>query len=351
MPVALSIRATDVRCPTLDQLPPAPPGKTGWPWTEETPPLTAGPTGGESWPRISVITPSYNQGRFLEETIRSVLLQGYPDLEYIIMDGGSTDGSLDIIRRYEPWLAYWVSQPDGGQTGAINVGWMRATGEILAYLNSDDYYLPGATTAAARAFCRSPDVAMVYGTASIVDEHGNELSKWEARPFDLKRMLTSGSIVPQPATFFSRSVVSGLGWLNETRQMIMDYELCTRIGMQFRTVCLPATLARFRAHGESKTWLQFETTARELLDFVMGLKPNGTSERAWTTLRSGTLSRVHYEWAMAYLARGQGGSKPLKQLLMSIRLYPRFALGRPLLTAHLAKQLVLTYLRPRKAGS
>jgi glycosyltransferase involved in cell wall biosynthesis len=267
------------------------------------------------------------------------------------MDGGSTDGSVDIIRRYEPWLSYWVSQSDRGQSHAINQGWRRATGDILAYINTDDCYLPGATISAAREFCLNPDVGMVYGTASIVDENGNELSKWEARPFDLKTMLTSGSIVPQPATFFSRSVVSSLGWLNENRQMIMDYELCTRIGMRFPTVCLADTLARFRAHAQSKTWLHFETTARELVDFVMSLRPESKSEENWNTIRSGTLSRVHYEWAMAYLARGQGGAKALKQLLMSIRLYPRFALGRPMLTAHLAKQLVVGYLRPKKASS
>jgi glycosyltransferase involved in cell wall biosynthesis len=304
---------------------------------------------GRPWPRITVVTPSYNQGPFIEETIRSVLLQGYPDLEYMVFDGGSTDGSQDIIRRYQPWLNHWVSEPDRGQTHAINKGWTRATGEILAYINTDDWYTPGALAAAAVAFSLHPEAAMVYGTASIVDESGRELSRWEARPFDLKTMLASGSIVPQPATFFSRSVVASLGYLNENRQMIMDYELCTRIGARFPTVCLPRTLAWFRAHPQSKTHLHFETTTRELVDFVMSFQSDTPTDE-WITIRNGTLGRVHWECAMGYVVRGQRGSKALKQLLRSLRLYPRFALGRPMLTAHIAKQVLLGYLRPTRAG-
>ena len=335
----------------LDRLPPTAPGRTGWPWTEDSPLCPDTTPDGRPWPRVTVVTPSYNQGRFIEETIRSVLLQGYPDLEYIIMDGGSTDDTLDIIRRYEPWLTYWVSEPDRGQSHAVNKGWARATGEILAYLNTDDCYLPGATAAAASEFCRRPDVAMVYGTASIVDESGTELSRWVARPFDLKTMLVSGSIVPQPATFFARVVVASLGYLNEQRHMIMDYELCTRIGMGFPTACLAGTLARFRAHPQSKTWLHFEATAKELVEFVMSFHPERLPDDDWRRIRNGTLARVHYEWAMGYLVRGREGAEALKQLLTSIRLHPRFALGRPMLTAHIARRALAGYLRQRRASS
>ena len=104
-----------MHCPTLAELPPPPPDKTGWPWSEESPPLPATMPDGSPWPRISIVTPSYNQGQFIEETIRSVLLQGYPNLEYIVMDGGSTDNSVEIVRNYNSWLAYWVSEPDRGQ--------------------------------------------------------------------------------------------------------------------------------------------------------------------------------------------------------------------------------------------
>jgi len=127
-------------CPTLTELPPPPKGKTGWPWTEESEQLPNVMADGSPWPRISIVTPSYNQGEFIEETIRSILLQGYPDLEYIIIDGGSTDESVEIIEKYSPWLKYWVSEPDRGQAHAINKGFEHTSGSIGAYINSDDYY-------------------------------------------------------------------------------------------------------------------------------------------------------------------------------------------------------------------
>src|SRR5436190_18724174 len=126
-----------MRTPRLSEIPPPPPGKTGWPWNEETPPPEIMPDD-RALPRVSIITPSFNQGRFIEETIRSVLLQGYPNLEYIIIDGGSTDDSLEIIRKYDPWITLWVSEKDRGQSHAINKGLSKATGEILCWLNSDD---------------------------------------------------------------------------------------------------------------------------------------------------------------------------------------------------------------------
>lgn len=143
-----------MRCPTLDELPPASSGEAGWPWTRESPRRLETMPPPLAWPRISLITPSYNQGQFIEETIRSVLLQGYPNLEYIIIDGGSTDNSVEIIKKYDAWLTYWVSEPDGGQTAALNKGFARATGEIYAYLNSDDVYTPGCLQRVAEDFLK-----------------------------------------------------------------------------------------------------------------------------------------------------------------------------------------------------
>jgi len=121
-----------MRCPTLEELPAPPQGKFGWPWTEESPQLPEKQPSGKPWPKISIVTPSYNQADFIEETIRSMLLQGYPNLEYIIIDGGSTDKSVEIIQKYEPWLSYWVSESDRGQTHAVNKGFAMCKGEILA---------------------------------------------------------------------------------------------------------------------------------------------------------------------------------------------------------------------------
>ena len=143
-----------MRCPRLAELPPPPEGKTGWPWTVETPRLPPARPDDSPWPSISIVTPSFNQGTYLEETIRSILLQGYPNLEYIIIDGGSTDESAAIIKKYERWLTYWVSEPDQGQPQAINKGFARVSGEIGGYLNSDDFYLSNALSAAAVSFMR-----------------------------------------------------------------------------------------------------------------------------------------------------------------------------------------------------
>src|SRR5690242_14163903 len=123
-----------MRCPTLAKLPPPPPAKTGWPWTIDTSPLAPTRPDGSPWPRISIVTPSYNQGQFIEETIRSVLLQGYPDLEYFIIDGGSTDQSVEIIKQYEPWLTYWVSEKDSGQPHAISKGLAISSGDIFQFM-------------------------------------------------------------------------------------------------------------------------------------------------------------------------------------------------------------------------
>ena len=158
--------APPMRCPTLAELPPPPAGKTGWPWTVESPQLPDTMPDGKPWPRISIVTPSYNQGQFIEETIRSALLQGYPHLEYIIIDGGSTDDSVGVIKKYQPWLAYWVSEEDRGQSHAINKGFERATGGIMNWINSDDFLAVDALREVAVAFGEaSEDTGAIAGIA------------------------------------------------------------------------------------------------------------------------------------------------------------------------------------------
>jgi glycosyltransferase involved in cell wall biosynthesis len=330
----------------LSELPSPPPDRAGWPWTPaglEVPTLMAN---GRGWPRVTVVTPSYNQGRFLEETIRSVLLQGYPDLEYIVIDGGSSDESIEIIHSYERWLAYWVSESDRGQTHAINKGWKRSTGEILAYINADDVYLSGAIANAAEAFAAQRGIGMVYGNAMIVDEKGEELRVWEARPFDLSTMLAIGNIVPQSSVFYSSAALKNVGYLNEEWQLIMDYDLCIRIGMQYPSVCIPETLTRFRNHPQSKTRLRFEALADEVIRFVGTLKPESMSQSAWRALRRATIARVRYELALAYLRGGQGAeTKAFRQLVQSILADPRFALRQPILSAHIMKGVVIGSLK------
>src|SRR5579863_7058205 len=156
-----------MRCPRLADLPPPPDGKTGWPWTEESPSMPPCRTDGTAWPRISIVTPSYNQGEFIEETIRSILLQGYPDLEYFVLDGGSTDGSVDVIRKYQPWLTWWDSGKDDGQTDAINRGLQKSSGQLFNWINSDDMLLPNGLFEIASAFRGRPVAAPIITGSGI----------------------------------------------------------------------------------------------------------------------------------------------------------------------------------------
>jgi glycosyltransferase involved in cell wall biosynthesis len=208
----------------------------------------------EELPLVSVVTPSYNQAQFLEETILSVLNQDYPSLEYVIIDGGSTDGSVDIIRKYENRLAYWVSERDDGQADAINKGWHCARGEILAWLNSDDTYLPGAVQTVVQYLQRHPLADMIYGYVNMIDESGRVIRTIEpSTDFDLNRFVYSYFYVPQQTVFFRNHVLDTVGMLDTSLHYCMDPDLWTRIGMNFTVRGIPAVIANFRTHSTSKT--------------------------------------------------------------------------------------------------
>ena len=253
-----------MRCPTLSELPPPPPGKTGWPWTEESPQLpdtmpapsigSLRPCSGQAgqvapWPRVSIVTPLCNQRQFIEETIRSVLLQGYPDLEYIIMDGGSTDGSVDIIRKYEKWLAYWVSEPDSGYADALNKGFERATGGIFAWINSSDLYAPYALTHVCKCFL-DPSVGMIFGNDASINEEGRVLQQVKIRVRNLRRAMLYGRWTPlQDACFWRGEIHRRVGGLNFGLCYAGDFDLFLR--MSFVTKCLyvDETFSFFRIHN------------------------------------------------------------------------------------------------------
>jgi glycosyltransferase involved in cell wall biosynthesis len=220
---------------------------------------------GRPWPGVSIVTPSYNQARFIEETIRSVLLQGYPDLEYIIIDGGSTDGSVEVIRKYEPWLAYWVSEPDRGQSDAINKGFVRASGEIAAWLNSDDTYEPGALCRIAQEFGADQAKALVYGDCNVVDENGKFMWVMRQPCVTLDKLIRywANTAIPQQATFFRRQVLEKVGLLNCEMHFSMDYDLWLRIAQEYEFHHIEHTLANHRMHGESKTGQGWEAFFRE----------------------------------------------------------------------------------------
>ena len=217
--------------------------------------------------KISIITPSFNQGPFIERTIRSVLEQAYPNLEYIVMDGGSTDGTIDILRKYEGRLT-WVSEKDKGQADAINKGIARSNGDIIAYLNSDDIYEPGALGRVAEHFSTHPGTAWLTGKCRIIDEQDREIRQpvTAYKNFLLRHcsysLLLVTNPVSQPATFWRRSVVREFGLFDETEHLVMDYDYWLRIGKKYPLAVLDEYLAGFRVYATSKTSSSFLTTFR-----------------------------------------------------------------------------------------
>lgn len=215
--------------------------------------MAAGPGFESELPLVSVVTPSYNQGAFLEETILSVLRQDYPKLEYLIMDGGSTDGSQEIIRRYADRLAYWTSERDQGQADAINRGFAKASGQILAWLNSDDTYEPGAVHAAVEALETHPDADGLYGDCAYVDQAAARVTTFRAQPFDLATYLCTEGFIHQPTVFLRRRVLDRVGPLDPSFTLCLDYEYWLRISTACRWRYLPSVLARFRMHPAAKS--------------------------------------------------------------------------------------------------
>jgi glycosyltransferase involved in cell wall biosynthesis len=207
-------------------------------------------SGGE-YPLVSIVTPAYNAAAFLEETIESVLSQDYPEIEYIVMDGGSSDGTLDILRRYEGRLRY-LSRPDRGQSNAVNQGFAMARGRFFAFLNADDTYCAGAVRTAVRHLIGNPDAAVVYGEGHWVDRDGSPIGRYPTEPFDPK-LFARNCFICQPAAFIRSEVFRAVGGLNEELHFALDYDLWIRISRRYRMLKVDDLLASSRIHLQSKT--------------------------------------------------------------------------------------------------
>lgn len=215
--------------------------------------VDANPGANSELPIVSVITPSFNQSPFLERTILSVLSQDYPNLEYIIIDGGSTDGSVEIIRHYEDRITSWSSEPDLGQTDAINKGFGRAQGEILCWLNSDDTFRPGAIREAVEYLQSHPEIGMVYGIAYYIDEQDRVLGRFPMGQIGYAQLRRGGNAIAQQASFFRRRVWQMVGPLDPSFYYAMDWDLWVRIAAVTPIRFVPRPWANFRLHGGSKS--------------------------------------------------------------------------------------------------
>lgn len=241
-------------------------------------------------PLVSIITPSYNQATFLEETICSVLAQDYPHLEYLIVDGGSTDGSVEIIQRYANRLAWWVSEPDSGQTEAINKGLAKARGEIFAWLNSDDTYLPRAVTEAVAFLQDHPEIGMVYGDANLIDEAGELIGRFPARQTDYRRLRRGFVHIPQQAAFFRASLWRQVEPLDPSFFFAMDYDLWVRLARLAPLQYHPRLWANFRLHGRGKSVVSDDRCWPEMLRVH---RREGGNWISWIVLKAAFRSLVY----------------------------------------------------------
>lgn len=289
----------------MKELPSPPADRSGWPWTEEG--ATPAPARDLSWPKITIVTPSFNQGAFLEETIRSVLLQGYPNLEYIVMDGGSSDASPFIIRKYEPWLSDWVSKRDRGQSDAINKGFARGSGDIFTWLCSDDLLLPGALHAVARAFRENPEASVVAGSCYFqVDGKPERSGERKGLGPRLERMPYVAGVW-QPSTFFRRELVTRPELVRCDLNYCMDRELwCYLTARAAKWKWLDEPLSIYRVTGANKSIVGKHRILRELEGIYRDYARDARRLTFWlgkVWLPLVLIRRSHHSAAMRFFAR------------------------------------------------
>jgi glycosyltransferase involved in cell wall biosynthesis len=230
---------------------------------------------------ISIITPSYNQAAYLEQTIQSVINQNYPAIEYIIIDGGSTDDSVEVIQKYSSHFAYWVSEKDRGQSDAINKGLKLATGDIVCWLNSDDLFEPNTLNTIAQFFNKNTDAKFIYGDGLIFHENGKKRD-FHCRPGKVnKEMLSRCDPLQQPSTFWRRKIHNEIGFIDESLGFTMDWDFFMRIALKYEMHYLPITFSRYRIHDAHKTGVGGERRSKEILNFI-----EKYGDQKWKTIYS-----------------------------------------------------------------
>jgi glycosyltransferase involved in cell wall biosynthesis len=295
---------------------------------------------------VSIVTPSYNQAPFLEQTIRSVLEQDYPRIEYMVVDGGSTDGSVDIIKKYAKILEsdselsvqnqasalqnhsidWWISEKDNGQGEAINKGLSRAKGEIIAWLNSDDYYLPNAASSAVKVFEQNPDAVLLYGDMLAVDENRQTINVLKYKQLSLEDLLRF-QIIGQPAVFMRRDAYERAGGLDTTFHFMLDHHLWIRIAQQGKILHVPQVWAAARYHAQAKNRrvpVEFGREAFRILDW-MKMQPD--LAESLTRVERAARASAYRVNARYFLDAGQSLSS-LRAWFMAFFIHPSTALQR-----------------------
>lgn len=312
----------------LDQLPAPPAGKTGWPWTEQSERLPETLPDGSRWPRISVITTSYNYELFIEETIRSILLQGYPNLEYIIIDDESRDGSVQIIRKYERWLSHWEQQKNQGQAKATNRGFSLATGDVLAFINSDDLLEPDALACVGEKFARG-----AQRVSGAVRQFGPSTRERIRAPIvETSPVVWFGkNPIPQQGSFWSSQLSRQYGLLREDLRYLFDLELWLRFRFiaGVRPLLVDQTLARYRFHERSKSVSHGHAFRPEIkqvrTEYRHFLTP---TQKAGAWLMDRKLTAGYYMNRSMSVATEGNRSRAISDMARSLLRWPPIALSR-----------------------
>lgn len=259
-----------------------------------------------SYPKISIIIPSFNQAQFLEKTILSVLNQNYPNLELIIIDGGSTDGSVEIIKKYERYLNYWISEKDNGQAAAITKGCKMSKGDLIAWQNSDDLYLPNALFGVAQIFKKNSKVDLIFGNNYLIDSDDNIIKKQRYIPFSLEHLLYCGWNLSSQATFWNRNIMNKVGYLKNLH-VLFDFDWFIRLGKASKNIEFKADFwGCYRIHEESKFSLVSKKSRWPL--FVNILKKHGVEIKediAWDKQFRVKKLKIKLRWFFHHLMQGE----------------------------------------------
>jgi GT2 family glycosyltransferase len=275
---------------------------------------------------VSIITPSFNQAAYLETTILSVLDQDHPRIEYFVIDGASTDNSVEIIRKYEDKLAYWVSEKDKGQADAINKGFANAAGEVIAWLNSDDYYLPGAVSAAVKIFDENPDVVLLYGNMLAVDGRGKTFNTLNYKQLTLEDLLCF-QIIGQPAVFMRRSALVKTGGLDPSFNFLLDHYLWIQLAQHGRILHVPQTWSAARYHAEAKNRAKAAEFGREAFRILEKVTQDENLAPILAKVNRRARASAHRVDAR-YLLDGGRSAAALSAWMRALFIHPPTALAR-----------------------
>lgn len=274
-------------------------------------------------PKVSIISPSFNQVQFIEETICSVLNQKYPKIEYIIIDGCSTDGSVDIIRKYEKGISYWVSEKDGGQADAINKGLSVATGSILAYLNTDDTYLPSTIETIVNFFRDNPNVSMVYGDIFRIDEQGRIRKRINPNNIDSHKLLSGYFYLPQPTVFFKKEVWENIGYFDKNLNLAMDLDYWIRVYLnQYNIAYINEVLATERIYPNAKSSLLKHKYLEEKLKILSKVFSNDSTPTEIVRRKKQLYGEVYLGGAVSYIKKFYF-KEAFKCFCIAFLLYPK----------------------------